>query len=47
MNELAKWAWIILLTILFLGPWALLLFAVEAIAYILILWLKPKWIDEL
>lgn len=47
MNELAKWAWIILLMILFMGPYMWIVLGVYALAYALILWLKPNWIDKL
>lgn len=47
MNELAKWAWIIVLTILGFGPWAILIIGIDIVAYLLIVWLKPKWIDKL
>lgn len=47
MNELAKWAWIILLSILFLGKWFLVIIAVDVIIFCLVVWLKPEWIDKL
>ena len=46
MNELAKWAWIILLMVLFMGPYMWIVLGVYLLAYALILWLKPKWIDK-
>jgi len=47
MNELAKWAWIVLLSILFLGKWVLAIIVVDIVIFALVVWLKPKWIDKL
>ena len=47
MNELAKWAWIILLMILFMGKWMWIVLGVYLLIYALIVWFKPKWIDKL
>lgn len=47
MNELAKWAWLILLPILAFGWWAVAFYGIIAIAYVVIIITKPKWIDKL
>jgi hypothetical protein len=47
MNDLAKWAWLILLAILFAGPYVFLLIAVDVVVFLLILWLKPEWIEKI
>lgn len=47
MTELAKWAWIIVLIVFFVGEniiWYILGFVV---VYLLIRWLKPEWLDKL
>lgn len=46
MSELAKWAWIILLIILFLGPYAFIIFGFNLVALILVAWLKPEWLKR-
>ena len=47
MTELAKWAWIILLCILFLGLWIFAIIAADIVIFFLILWLKPEWLEYL
>ena len=47
MNEIAKWAWIILLAILFAGPYVFLVIGIDVVVFLLILWLKPEWIEKL
>ncbi len=46
MNELAKWAWVVLLGILFLGHWFFVIVAVEVVVLVLICWLKPEWLQR-
>lgn len=46
MKELVKWAWIIVLCILFAGWWIFVIIAAEAVAYLLVLWLKPEWLEK-
>ena len=46
MQELAKWVWIILITIFFIGPWVFVYIGLIALVYFLLLWLKPEWIDK-
>ncbi len=43
MGELAKWAWILLLGVLFAGWWFFAIIVVDIVVYLLILWLKPEW----
>lgn len=47
MTELAKWAWLILLIILFVGPWIFAIIAADIVIFLLVLWLKPEWIDKM
>jgi hypothetical protein len=47
MNELAKWAWLLLLAILWIGHWIFVILAIDVVAFILIAWLKPEWLDKL
>jgi hypothetical protein len=47
MAELAKWAWIILLVVIWLGPWIFAIVAVDIIIFCLIVWLKPEWLEKL
>lgn len=47
MNDLAKWVWIILLAILFAGPYVFLLIGIDVVVFLLILWLKPEWIEKI
>ena len=47
MTELAKWAWLILLIILFLGWHFFVIIAIDVVAFILIAWLKPEWLEKL
>lgn len=47
MTELAKWAWIILLIILFVGPWIFAIIAFDIVVFFLVYWLKPEWLDKL
>ena len=46
MNELAKWVWIILLSVLFLGEYVFWFILAEVILILLIWWLKPEWLDK-
>ena len=46
MNELAKWAWLILIPLLAFGYWALLLYGVGIVILLLIIWLRPEWLDD-
>ena len=46
MTELAKWAWLILLIILFVGPWIFAIIAFDIVVFLLVLWLKPEWLDK-
>ena len=47
MNSIAKWAWILLLAILFAGPYVFVLIIVDVVLFLIILWLKPEWIEKL
>jgi len=44
MTELAKWAWILLLCILFFGHWTFVIIAVDVVVLVLVAWLKPEWL---
>ncbi len=46
MNELAKWAWISFLAIIYLGYWFFVLLALEILVIALIAWLKPEWLKR-
>ena len=46
MNELAKWVWFIILTILFLGPVIFIILGVSVFISILVAWLKPEWLKK-
>ena len=47
MTELAKWAWILILCVLFLGYWTFVLIGVDLVAVLLVMWLKPEWLEKL
>lgn len=47
MTSLAKWAWIVLLVLLFVGPWIFAILAADVIVFFLIRWLRPEWLDKL
>jgi len=47
MNSLAKWVWFILLCILFVGEYIIYYIIVGVVAFVLIAWLKPEWLDKL
>ena len=47
MSELAKWAWILILCVLFLGSWTLVIIGVDIVAVLLVMWLKPEWLEKL
>ena len=46
MTELAKWAWILLLCILFLGIWTFVLIGGVFVVCFLVMWLKPEWLEK-
>ncbi len=46
MVELAKWAWLIVLIILFVGSDFLIILAICAVIFILVAWLKPEWMKR-
>ena len=47
MNELAKWAWLILLIILFAGPWTIVILGVDLLIILIVWLLKPEWMSKL
>ena len=47
MNELAKWAWFVLLIILFMGPWFFVIIGIDLAVFLLVLWLKPEWLKKM
>lgn len=46
MKELVKWAWLIVLIILFVGHWIFIIIGAEIVAFLLVWWLKPEWLDH-
>ncbi len=46
MKEVAKWVWLIMLVILFVGPWAFVVIAADIVIFILVAWLKPEWLEK-
>jgi len=46
MTELAKWAWLILLCLLFAGPLMIWAAIAAVVFWVLVAWLKPEWIDD-
>ena len=46
MTELAKWAWLILLCILFLGIWTFVIIGVDIVVFLFVMWLKPEWLKN-
>lgn len=47
MNELAKWVWLVVLSILFLGGWFFVIIGIDIVVFLLVLWLKPEWLDRI
>ena len=47
MTNLVKWAWLILLLILFMGEWVFAVFVFYIVAYVLLSMFKPKWLEKL
>lgn len=45
MKELAKWIWAILIIVFFAGWWIFVIAAAYLIAFLLVMWLKPEWLD--
>jgi len=45
MSAFAKWLCFLLLAVLVLGYWYLALLAIGLVAFFLVLWLKPEWLD--
>ena len=46
MVEIAIWAWIIFLGLLFCGWHIFIYFGIGVVTYFLIMWLKPEWLDK-
>lgn len=46
MNKLAKIVWMVVFVLLFLGPAIFFILFVDAVAVLLIAWLKPEWLDR-
>lgn len=46
MNTLAKWVWLILLCILFIGTDIIYYIIIAVVVTILIAWLKPEWLEK-
>ena len=47
MNSLAKWVWIILLAILFVGVDIFWYLGAGILVGLLVWWLKPEWLDKM
>ena len=47
MTQLAKWAWFFFLASLFIGPWVFAVIGLSAMAFLLIYWFKPHWLDHM
>ena len=47
MTELAKWAWIILIIILYVGPWIFAIIAADILIFVLIRRFKPEWLNKM
>lgn len=47
MTDLAKWVWIIIIVIFFVGTDILWIVGAAVVVGLLILWLKPEWYDKL
>ena len=46
MTELDKWAWFILLTILFVGTDIIWFLLASVVIFLLVLWLRPEWLEQ-
>ena len=46
MTELAKWAWLILVIILFIGPAIFVILGIDIAVVLLVWWLKPEWLKH-
>jgi len=46
MTELAKWAWLILVIILFIGPYIFVVLGIDIVVVLLVWWLKPEWLKH-
>lgn len=47
MKELAKWSWILLLMILYFGLWTFAIIGGIILVFLLVMWLKPEWLNKL
>lgn len=47
MTELAKWAWLFLLSILFVGHWIFVILVAYFLIYVLVSRFKPEWLKYL
>jgi hypothetical protein len=46
MKSLAIWVWVVLICVFLIGPWVLVYVGIIVGVYLLLLWLKPEWIDK-
>jgi len=46
MTDLAKWVWIIIIVIFFVGTDIFWIIGASALAVLLIWWLKPEWLNK-
>ena len=46
MSELAKWVWLILLIVLFAGPWTLIIIGLDLLMILLVWLFKPEWMNK-
>jgi len=47
MDTMSKWICFLALAVLVLGYWYIVLLAVGLVAYVLVLLLKPEWLDRI
>lgn len=47
MTELAKWAWLIFICLLFAGPLTFYVAIGTVVFWVLVAWLKPEWLDKI
>jgi len=47
MTDLAKWVWIFLIIIFFVGSDIFYIIGVALVVFLLVLWLKPEWLNRM
>jgi hypothetical protein len=46
MKSLAICVWVVLICVFLIGPWVLVYVGIILGVYLLLLWLKPEWLDK-